>query len=152
MKVECWFTGKTRESYVREGMELYRRRIQPFFPLIVKELPDAGSGKDAPEKEAAAVLKSLGPNDILVLLDEKGRLFDSREFAGYVERLQGQSIQKLVFLAGGAYGFDQTVRARSKESISLSPMTFNHQLVRVIFLEQLYRAATILGGHPYHHD
>lgn len=133
-------------------MEMYRKRIQPFFPLIIKELPDAGSGKDAPEKEAAAVHKALGPHDILVLLDERGRSFNSREFANYLERLQGQSIQKLVFLAGGAFGFDTSIRARSKESISLSPMTFNHQLVRVVFLEQLYRAATILGGHPYHHD
>lgn len=133
-------------------MELYLRRVQPFLPVGVKELPDSGSGKEAPEKEAAAVLKALTPTDTLILLDEKGKLMDSRQFAAFLEKLQGQSVQKLVFLAGGAYGFDRSVRERSKDAISLSPMTFNHQLVRVIFMEQLYRAATILSGHPYHHD
>lgn len=152
MKIACWFTGKTQEGFVREGLQLYQKRLQRFGPVDIVELRDVGSGPDAPATEATQVLRQLQPSDVLILLDERGDLLTSREFAAYLDKLQMQGGSRLVFLAGGAYGFDPALRARANGTLSLSPMTFNHQLVRLVFLEQLYRAATIQHGHPYHHD
>ncbi len=131
---------------------MYESRLKPIMPVLVKEFRDVGSGSDAPEKEAAQILKALSPNDILILLDEKGTLLGSREFANHLDKLRMRANGKVIFLAGGAYGFASALRSRSQGAISLSPLTFNHQLVRLVFIEQLYRAATILHNHPYHHD
>jgi 23S rRNA (pseudouridine1915-N3)-methyltransferase len=152
MKIACWFTGKTQEGFVREGLELYQKRLRRFWTLDLLELRDAGSGPDAPAAEAAQVMKLLQPGDILLLLDEQGEGMSSRQFASWLEKRQMQGGSRLIFLAGGAYGFDPVLRQRANGYLSLSPMTFNHQLVRLIFMEQLYRAATILHNHPYHHD
>ncbi|MBP6183458.1 MAG: 23S rRNA (pseudouridine(1915)-N(3))-methyltransferase RlmH [Saprospiraceae bacterium] len=152
MKIECWFTGKTWEGFVLEGMNMYALRLKPIMPILLKEFRDVGTGPDAPEKEAAQIIKALSPNDILILLDENGTLYSSREFAHHLDKLRMRASSRIIFLAGGAYGFSSTLRNRSQGAISLSPMTFNHQLVRLVFLEQLYRAATILHNHPYHHD
>lgn len=152
MKIECWFTGKSWDGFIREGMQLYEARLRPILPVTIRELRDVGSGPEAPEKEANQVLKTLLTTDTLILLDENGALFGSREFAIHLDKLRMRSGGRLIFLAGGAYGFAPSIRTRSQGSISLSPLTFNHQLVRIILLEQLYRAATILNNHPYHHD
>lgn len=152
MKLEVWFTGKTWEPFVREGMALYVKRLRPLLPVEVVEWKDAGQSADAPAREAREVLRRLQPADQLILLDERGSGYDSRQFAAFLQSRIERGGGRLVFLAGGAYGFDPAIRERSAASVSLSPMTFNHQLVRVVFLEQLYRAATILQGHPYHHD
>ncbi|MCO6484431.1 MAG: 23S rRNA (pseudouridine(1915)-N(3))-methyltransferase RlmH [Saprospiraceae bacterium] len=152
MKIECWFVGKTKDPGVSRGLEEYTRRLRTFMPVHIRELKDAGTGEDAPQKEGREILRTLQSADILILLDEKGVQMNSRDFADQIEKWQHKSGSRIIFLVGGAYGFSQDVYQRAHSLLSLSAMTFSHQLVRLVFLEQLYRAATILHRHPYHHD
>lgn len=149
--------GKTDESYVREGLEKYLLRLKHYVNFNVVIIPDLKNSKhltagQQKAGEAALFLKQLLPSDRVVLLDERGREFRSVDFAGYLNKLMVDSVQHVVFLVGGPYGFDDTIYKRANERISLSKMTFSHQMIRLFFTEQLYRALTILRGEPYHHE
>lgn len=149
--------GKTDVKWVKEGLELYASRLKHYVSFSVTEIPElkkagALSQEQVKEKEGELILKQLEAGDILILLDEHGREFRSLEFARYLERQLAGGGRRLVFAVGGAYGFSQAVHDRCQDKISLSRMTFSHQMVRTIFAEQLYRAFTILKGEPYHHE
>ena len=150
MKIECWFVGKTREKYALEGIQEYHKRLNRFFPTELVELKDSKLGIRAPEEEAVTVLNRLNPSDTLYLLDEKGEQYSSMQFAKKLDKILMQTQGRLILLIGGAYGFHPSVYERAKGMISLSAMTMNHQLIRVVLLEQLYSAASILNNHPYH--
>lgn len=148
-------TGKTRDLFIKEGVELFRKRIERYLPFRMETLPDLKNTRsmtmqEVQKKEGEQQLRRIGHGNYLVLLDERGETFDSISFARYLQSLEGKT-DHLVFLIGGPYGFSQEVYGRAQEKFSLSRLTFSHQLVRVIFLEQLYRALTILRGEPYHH-
>jgi 23S rRNA (pseudouridine1915-N3)-methyltransferase len=156
MKIKLLQIGKTTESYLLEGIALYEKRLQAFTSFsceTVASLKDASSLSilQVKQREGELILAKIKPDDFLVLLDENGRTFDSVEFARQIEQLQVQSTRQLVFVVGGAFGFSEEVYRRARMKIALSEMTFSHQLVRLIFMEQLYRAFTIINKHPYHH-
>ena len=141
MKVKVLFTGKTTDPWIRQGVEVYAGRIRHYVPFELTELRDDSQ-----------ILMSVRNSDYLVLLDEHGETFSSLDWARNLEQKTAHLPKDLVFVIGGPYGFPAEVRARCDESLSLSRMTFSHQLVRLVFLEQLYRAFTIIKGEPYHHE
>lgn len=140
MKVKVIFTGKTTEPWIRQGVDLYVSRLKHYAPFELLELPEEG------------ILKALRDTDYVVLLDEHGETFSSVGWARILERNATRLPKDWAFVIGGPYGFPEALRKRSDAMLSLSPMTFSHQLVRVVFLEQLYRAFTIIKGEPYHHE
>lgn len=154
MKVEFWVLGKTTFKYLDEGIKDYSKRMTRLTDFQMVVLPDikANDPKSFMSKEAKQILEKLKPEDQLILLDERGKMYSSIQFAQEIEKRQMLLQKKIIFLVGGAYGFDESVYKRSNAQLSLSPMTFSHQLVRVLFLEQLYRAFTIIKGLPYHHE
>ncbi len=157
MNVKLLTVGETVVPWVKEGLDLYYSRLKHYLPFSVVEIPElkkvsALSEEQIKEKEGALILKNIGPQDTLILLDEKGKEFRSLEFASWLEKQMAGGAKGLVFVIGGAYGFSREVYARADGKISLSKMTFSHQMVRTIFAEQLYRACTILRGEPYHHE
>ena len=157
MNVNLLTVGKTDVPWVKEGLDLYASRLKHYIPFTITEIPElkkvsALSQEQIKEKEGELILKHLTPSDTLILLDEHGREFRSVEFAGFVEKLLSGGGKTLVFAVGGAYGFSNAVYQRAQRKISLSKMTFSHQMVRTVFAEQLYRAFTILKGEPYHHE
>lgn len=156
MKIETWCIGKTAFEYIEEGIGIYQKRLTQYISFDFQVLPDVKDAKNMPEAqlkelEGAAVLKKLQESDILILLDEQGKSFSSVEFAEYIEKLGIQYSKRIIFLIGGAYGFSEKIYQRAHAKISLSKMTFSHQMVRVFFVEQLYRAFSILRNEPYHH-
>lgn len=157
MKITLLTVGKTDVKWVREGLELYSSRLVHYIPFSLVEIPElknvsALSQDQIKSREGELILKHLKPADELVLLDEHGREFRSVEFAEFIEGRMSRSSRDLVFVIGGAYGFSRDVYSRADSKISLSKMTFSHQMVRTIFAEQLYRAFTIMRGEPYHHE
>ena len=158
MTITLLTVGKTDVKWVKEGLELYASRLAHYASFSVTEIPElkkvsALSQEQIKEKEGELILKQLEPGDILILLDEHGREYRSLEFARYLEKqLAAGGGKRIVFAVGGAYGFSEAVHARCQDKLSLSKMTFSHQMVRAIFAEQLYRAFTILKGEPYHHE
>ena len=157
MKIRVLFTGKTTESWIREGIERYSGRIRHYVSFELVESPDlkqtaALSEEQIKAREGEMILKAVRPTDHLVLLDEHGARFSSVDWARNLEQKAAHLPKDCVFVIGGPYGFSPAVQARSNELLSLSRMTFSHQLVRVVFLEQLYRALTIIKGEPYHHE
>lgn len=156
MKISLLLVGKTDLKYLQAGMTLYEERIKRYSDYKRIEIPELKSASslsksEIKEKEGDLILKQIKPQDELVLLDIEGRDFSSEEFASFVEKRGVYGAKGLVFVAGGSYGFSDPVYARANFKISLSSMTFSHQIVRLIFLEQLYRAFTIIKGEPYHH-
>lgn len=153
MKVEFWMTGKTDHKYLIEGIQLYTKRIQHYIPFYVLEVniikPKVQSLYQ--KAESQQLLKILNKDDYLILLDDKGKEYSSHDFSDQLQKLFLISTPRLVFLAGGAYGFDEMLYQRANLKMSLSKMTFPHDLCRLIFLEQLYRALTIAHNHPYQH-
>lgn len=153
MKITLIFVGKTTSKEVEALFSEYISRIKrhevstKIIPYIKKKLPR----EQQKEAEGALILRELRDDDFLILLDEKGKEFTSVEFATWLEKREMQP-QGLVFVVGGAYGFSSEVYARSNFKVSLSQMTFSHQLIRAIFAEQLYRAVSIIEGLPYHHE
>ena len=157
MNVKLLTVGETVVPWVKECLDLYCSRLKHYLPFSVVEIPElkkvsALSEEQIKDKEGALILKNIGPQDTLILLDEKGKEFRSLEFASWLEKQMAGGAKGLVFVIGGAYGFSKEVYARADGKISLSKMTFSHQMVRTIFAEQLYRACTILRGEPYHHE
>lgn len=156
MKIQLLLSGKTRFPFIREGIEEYKRRLVHYTDFQIRELPDLKNSGSWPEKkvkeeEARIILKAIDNRDYVVLLDEGGKQMDSIAFAGLLEKQQFGSFRTMFFVVGGPYGFAGEVYKRANFELSLSKMTFSHQLVRLIFLEQLYRAYTIIRGEPYHH-
>lgn len=155
MKTEFWVIGKTNEKYLQEGCAVYEKRLQHYLPFQYKVIPDIRrGGKLKPEqlktKEAEFILKQLNSDDYLILLDERGKSYTSEAFAIQMNRWQQMSKKRLLFLVGGAYGFDESLYQRADGKLSLSDMTFSHQMIRLFMLEQIYRAMTILRNEPYH--
>jgi 23S rRNA (pseudouridine1915-N3)-methyltransferase len=157
MKAVLLLIGKTDEKYLETGIKKYVDRLGHYIPFELKIIPDIKNTKNlTPEqqkiKEGDLLMQQFVAGDEVILLDEGGKIFSSREFAGFVEQKQLRGLKRLVFVVGGPYGFSQEVYERSNGKVSLSRMTFSHQMVRLIFTEQLYRAMTILKNQPYHHD
>lgn len=156
MEIQLLTIGKTGISYIREGITEYCKRLSRYLPYSIIELPDVKKGRlsEAEQKEAEAdqILKAVNDSDYVILLDEKGREYTSREFAAWLERLMSSGRKRTLFIVGGPYGFSQRVYNRGDAKMSLSKMTFNHEMVRLFFTEQVYRGISILQGLPYHHD
>ena len=155
MRVTLIESGKTKDPFIREGVELFRRRVIHYVPFRIETVPDLKNTRnlsmnEVQEKEGQLILKRVKPGDHMILLDERGREFNSISFAEHPNSLEGR-VRHLLFVIGGPYGFSREVYDRADARISLSKLTFSHQLVRVIFMEQIYRAYTILKGEPYHH-
>jgi len=148
--------GRTESGFIREGVDHYLKRLRPLLPVEWEELRAAGhSGRSMDQilaAESQSLLKQISSNDRLVLLDERGKSLTSPGLAEWVNRTRQLPVSSAVLVIGGAYGLGTEVKSRANEMLSLSPMTFPHQLVRILLLEQLYRAATILAGQPYHHE
>ncbi len=153
MKVRLLLVGRTERGHVSEGLEHYLERVRRSAGVEVVVLPEAGTGGAAQQArlEEPRILGALQPGERVVLLDERGRTLTSPQFAGQLGAWRDQGVRQVVFIIGGAYGVTDAVRERADLMLSLSAMTFPHQLVRLLFAEQLYRAFSILGGRPYHH-
>ena len=155
MRITLIESGKTRDSFIKEGVEVYMKRLVHYVPFNIDTIPDLRSSrgmskKEVQEEEGKLLLKRVKAGDHMILLDERGTAYDSIAFAEHLNALEGR-VKHLLFVIGGPYGFSEAVYTRANARISLSKMTFSHQLVRVLFMEQLYRAYTILKGEPYHH-
>lgn len=157
MEIELLTVGKTTIPYVISGIDEYSRRLRHYIPYRIMPLPDVKRGKvmtpdRQKELEGEQILGHLAAGDYVVLLDERGREYTSMEFASWMERQMVSGRKRVVFVIGGPYGFSQSVYDRADGKVSLSRMTFNHEMVRLFFTEQIYRAMTILRGEPYHHE
>jgi 23S rRNA (pseudouridine1915-N3)-methyltransferase len=156
MKIKLLVIGKTDEEYLSEGIAKFFKRITHYINYEIEVIPDVKQGnklsiEKLKEEEGKLILKKLGTHDQLILLDEKGTAFTSRQFSAFLQKkLNGGA--NIIFVVGGAFGFSKEVYERANEKISLSSMTFSHQIIRLFFNEQLYRAFTILKGEKYHHD
>ncbi len=157
MKITLLVVGRTIDKNIISGIEEYKQRVQHFIPFdieVIPELKNARKMSEAQQKEQEAelILKSINSGDHIVILDEGGKEFRSTEFAAWVEHKQNISVKRLLFIVGGPYGFSQKIYSVANEKISLSRMTFSHQMIRLLFVEQLYRAYTIINHMPYHHE
>lgn len=157
MKIVLLAIGKTDARYFAEGIEEYRKRLEHYIPFEIQLIPDLKNTKNLSveqqkEKEGELILKALQGGDYLVLLDDKGKEYTSLRFAEYMQKKANAVSKRLVFIIGGPYGFSQAVYDKANEKLTLSRMTFSHQMIRLIFVEQLYRAMTILNNEPYHHE
>ena len=157
MKILLLVIGKTDEDYLITGIKKYVGRLGHYVSFEMKEIPDIRNRKTLSEDqqkkaESFLLLQQLQPGDHVVLLDENGHSFTSVAFAENLEKLMASGAKRIVFVIGGPYGFAQEVYDKANAKMALSAMTFSHQMVRLIFVEQLYRAFTILKGEPYHHN
>lgn len=156
MKTILILVGKTVNKHFAAGINDYTKRIGHYMPFDIITIPELKNTKNLTEQqqkqmEGDLIAKQLQPSDTVVLLDEHGSEFRSVEFARWLEQKRNTS-RRLVFIIGGPYGFSNRIYDRANEKISLSKMTFSHQMVRLIFTEQIYRACTIINGEPYHHE
>ena len=156
MKTVLLQVGKTVNKHFIAGIDDYAERISHYMPFEIVTIPELRNTKNLSEEqqkttEGDLILRQIQPSDTLVLLDEHGKELRSVDYARWLEQKQ-QTARRLVFVIGGPYGFSEAVYARANEKLSLSKMTFSHQMVRLIFTEQLYRACTIIKGEPYHHE
>ena len=157
MKITLLTVGKTDKDWVKQGMDIYVSRLKHYIPFSITEISElknvsALSREQIKAKEGELILKNVKPADNLVLLDERGKEYSSVEFAKVLQDKINYEGKDIVFVIGGAYGFSEDVYRRANSRMSLSRMTFSHQMVRAIFAEQLYRAFTIIKGEPYHHE
>ncbi len=157
MKIKLLLIGKTDDVCLQQLMTVYEKRINNFSGFEKIVIPDLKNTKNLSEnqqkeKEGSLLFSKLCATDFVVLLDEKGKETDSRQFAVFLQKKMNVGLKNLVFIIGGPYGFSEALYKRANIKLSLSQMTFSHQLVRLIFLEQLYRGLAILNNHPYHHD
>ena len=156
MKTLLILVGKTTDKHFQAGINDYCDRIGHYMPFELVTIPELKNTKSLSEDqqkqaEGELILKQLQPSDTVVLLDEHGHEYRSMEFARWLEQKRN-TVRRLVFVVGGPYGFSQAVYGRANEQLSLSRMTFSHQMFRLVFTEQIYRACTIIKGEPYHHE
>ena len=154
MKLSILSVGKSHDAYIKEGVELFTKRIGHYYPIdwqliVPSKLTEPTQIKKA---EAASILKALATTDILVLVDEKGKMLSSPGLANLIQQKANQSAQRIVFLIGGAYGVDDEIKSRANFTWSISELVFPHMLVRLILAEQIYRACSILANEKYHHE
>lgn len=157
MKITLLTVGKTDRDWVKQGLDIYVSRLKHYIPFTMVEIPElknvsALSKEQIKSREGELILKNIRPTDDVVLMDERGREYTSVELAKVIQEKISYVGKDMVFVIGGAYGFSPEVYSRANSKISLSKMTFSHQMVRAIFAEQLYRAFTIMKGEPYHHE
>lgn len=157
MKALFLVIGKTDDAYLNEGINKYIHRINKYLAFEMDVIPDIKNAKNLSqeqqkEKEGELILKKIQPGDYLILLDEGGKEFTSVKFAQWMNSLLISGKKRMIFVVGGPYGFSPAVYQKADYKISLSKMTYSHQMVRLIFTEQFYRAHTILKGEPYHHE
>ena len=157
MKITLLTVGKTDKDWVKQGLDIYTSRLKHYISFTISEIPElknvsALTKEQIKAKEGDPILKSIRPADDVILLDEHGKEFTSTGFASFLQKKMALEGRDIVFIIGGAYGFSEEVYKRSNSKISLSQMTFSHQMVRAIFAEQIYRAFTIMKGEPYHHE
>ena len=157
MKINLLYIGKTDDKEIKNLISYYQNRLPKHWNFEIFEIPDVKNAKnltpDLLKKEEAKLFnQNLENTDFVILLDEKGKEFTSREFAQKLNGYQNNSIKRICFLIGGAYGFSEEIYKRANEKLSLSKMTFTHQMIRLFFVEQIYRADQILQGKPYHND
>lgn len=157
MKITLLTVGKTDRDWVKQGLDIYVSRLKHYIPFSIVEIPElkgvsALTKDQIKTREGELILKNIRPTDDLILLDEHGKEFTSVEWAKILQDKISYTGKDMVFVIGGAYGFSDHVYKRANSKISLSKMTFSHQMVRAIFAEQLYRAFTIMKGEPYHHE
>ena len=157
MKIALLCIGKTDDKNLLKLKVNYQLRLQHYIKFDLEIIPDLKKTKNLSENqqkelERELILKKIGPSDQLILLDEKGYEFRSVEFSRFLQKKMNSGVKRLVFVIGGPYGFSDAVYKKAQGKVSLSKMTFSHQMIRLIFLEQLYRAFTILKNEPYHHE
>lgn len=157
MKITLLTVGKTDKDWVRQGLDIYMSRLKHYIPFSIVEIPElknvsALSKDQIKSKEGELILKNIRPTDDVILLDEKGKQYTSVELAKIIQDKISYAGKDIIFIIGGAYGFSDAVYQRANSKLSLSKMTFSHQMVRAIFAEQIYRAFTIMRGEPYHHE
>ena len=157
MKITLLAIGKTNAKYLQEGIEQYTKRLSHYIPFELKILPDVKTTKalttdKQKEMEGKMFMSAIQQGDWVTLLDERGKEFTSRDFASYIDKKMITIPKNLIFIIGGPYGFSKAMYDRANEKLSLSKMTFSHEMIRLFFVEQIYRAMTILKGEPYHHD
>lgn len=157
MRLTLLMIGKTDERYLREGIERYSNRLSHYIDFNIEIIPDIKKSKSMgadqqKEREGDLILSRLANSKELHLFDERGKAFTSKEFAMFLQKKMASGLKELVLVIGGPYGFSEKVYQQAASGISLSPMTFSHQLARLLCAEQLYRAFTILNGEPYHHE
>ncbi len=157
MKLTLIVIGKTDNDYINKGIDIFKSRLKHYLPFEIKCIPDIKNTKNLSTeqqktKEGELILSNIENSDQLVLLDENGKEFSSVEFSKYMQKKMLSGVKNLAFVIGGPYGFSNEIYKRANGKVSLSRMTFSHQMVRLIFTEQLYRAMTILKGEPYHHQ
>ncbi len=155
MKIKLMWIGKTNEKYLKEGIEIYLKRLKHYCTISTHEIKDVkkfSTKEDLKIKEGQAFLEQIQPSDFVVLLDEKGKQKTSIEFSNFFEHHQNVGTKSLIFIIGGAFGFSKELYQRSNLMLSLSKMTFSHQMIRVFFYEQVYRAFTILRNEKYHNE
>ncbi|WP_299525130.1 23S rRNA (pseudouridine(1915)-N(3))-methyltransferase RlmH [uncultured Lutibacter sp.] len=157
MKIKLLAIGKTDDKNLQTLIDTYQNRLKHYINFELEVIPDLKNVKnlsepEQKEKEGELILKKLMPTDALILLDEKGKEFRSVDFSTYLQKKMNSGIKQLVFVIGGPYGFSEEVYKKSTGKISLSKMTFSHQMIRLFAVEQIYRAFTILKNEPYHHE
>ncbi|MBE0678131.1 MAG: 23S rRNA (pseudouridine(1915)-N(3))-methyltransferase RlmH [Bacteroidales bacterium] len=157
MKLVLMLTGKTDQPWIRDGVAEYEKRISKYARFEIVTLPDVKSPGKSPAdrvmaREAERMLSSFKSDDHVVLLDERGRSFSTIEMAAWLRTTMSLPKKRIVFVVGGPWGFDPSVTARADHLISLSKLTFSHQVVRLLFAEQLYRVLSVIAGDPYHHE
>ncbi|MDD7162923.1 MAG: 23S rRNA (pseudouridine(1915)-N(3))-methyltransferase RlmH [Sodaliphilus sp.] len=157
MKIELAVIGKTSIGYLKQGIDEYNKRLKHYVPFEIKYIDDIKNTKNISEDqqkrtEGTKILSLLDKSDYVVLLDEHGKEYTSMQYSSYIQKRMLSGVKKVVFVIGGPYGFSQEVYDRANDKISFSKMTFNHEMIRLIFTEQLYRAYTIINHEPYHHE
>lgn len=157
MKITLLTVGKLEHKYLREGIDIYFNRLKHYIPFRIIDIPELKNTKSLSRdqqksREGELIFKNIIHTDHVILLEETGKEMSSIQFSVFLNKKMVGGQQHLVFIVGGPYGFSNEVYARSNDKVSLSKMTFSHQMIRLFFVEQLYRAYTILKGEPYHHD
>jgi 23S rRNA (pseudouridine1915-N3)-methyltransferase len=157
MKIKLLVVGQTPKNYLSDGEAIFTSRLNKYINFEKQEIPDLKNAKNMTteqikQEEGKLLLQKIGTTDLVVLLDEKGKEYRSVDFAQWLQNTFNQGPKQIVFVVGGPYGFSDDVYTRANQKIALSKMTFSHQMIRLFFVEQLYRAFSILKNEPYHHE
>lgn len=157
MDITLITVGKTATDYIQTGINEYCKRLKRYIPFSIKYLPDIKNARklteaQQKEEEGKLILAELSSSDYVVILDERGEMLSSRGFSDFLQKGMLGGKKRMVFIVGGPYGFSPSVYSRAEAKLSFSKMTFSHEMIRLFFTEQVYRAMTILKGEPYHHD